>query len=94
MTASKDFDAKFLEQQREALLALDVRAHEERRDEPLRREDGGVAGKLVAALDLYVSWGYFDPGKSDYVEGYQCPPVNWGINSPRKKEFFTKLTFT
>jgi hypothetical protein len=46
---------------------------------------------LMAALSEYASWGYFDPGKSDYVEGYQCPPVNWGINSERKQRFFAML---
>jgi hypothetical protein len=46
---------------------------------------------MMAALGLYASWGYFDPGKSDYADGYQCPPVNWGINSERKKAFFLKL---
>lgn len=46
---------------------------------------------MKAALSEYVSWGYFDPGKSDYIEGYQCPPVNWGINTERKREFFSKL---
>lgn len=46
---------------------------------------------MMAALGLYVSWGYFDPGKSDYSDGYQCPPVNWSINTDRKKQFFTKL---
>jgi len=46
---------------------------------------------MMAALGLYVSWGFFDPGKSDYIEGYQCPPVNWGINTERKMEFFEKL---
>lgn len=40
------------------------------------------------ALESYASWGYFDPGKSDYADGYQCPPVNWGINTPRKRAFF------
>lgn len=43
---------------------------------------------MWAALKHYVSWGYFDPGKSDYSDGYQCPPVNWGINTERKKAFF------
>lgn len=43
---------------------------------------------FVAALGENASWGYFDPGKSDYSDGYQCPPVNWGINTPRKQEFF------
>ena len=38
-----------------------------------------------------VSWGFFDPGASDYVDGYQCPPVNWGISSERKRQFFAKL---
>ena len=43
---------------------------------------------FLAALGEYASWGYFDPGKSDYRDGYQCPPVNWGINTPRKQAFF------
>jgi hypothetical protein len=46
---------------------------------------------MMAALGLYASWGYFDPGKSDYAEGYQCPPVNWGINTERKRQFFNKV---
>ena len=46
---------------------------------------------FMAALSEYASWGYFDPGASDYVDGYQCPPVNWGINSDRKKAFFHLL---
>ena len=40
---------------------------------------------LMASLGLYASWGYFDP------EGYQCPPVNWGIDTARKRAFFAKL---
>ena len=43
---------------------------------------------FVAALSEYASWGYFDPGKSNYQDGYQCPPVNWGINTERKRDFF------
>ncbi len=43
---------------------------------------------FVATIGMNASWGYFDPGKSDYSDGYQCPPVNWGINTPRKKAFF------
>src|SRR6266849_2049561 len=46
---------------------------------------------MLAAVRSYVSWGYFDPGKSDYVDGYQCPPVNWGLNTERKKAFFALL---
>ena len=44
---------------------------------------------LLAALSEYASWGYFDPGKNNYEDGYQSPPVNWGINTTRKKQFFT-----
>jgi hypothetical protein len=43
---------------------------------------------MVKALGAYASWGYFDPGASNYSEGYQCPPVNWGINTERKRAFF------
>ena len=46
---------------------------------------------MMAALAEYVSWGYFDPGASNYADGYQCPPVNWGINTERKRQFFAKL---
>lgn len=43
---------------------------------------------FLAALSRHASWGFFDPGKNDYVEGYQSPPVNWGLNTPRKQAFF------
>jgi hypothetical protein len=43
---------------------------------------------FVAAVSEYASWGYFDPGESNYRDGYQCPPVNWGINTDRKRAFF------
>jgi len=46
---------------------------------------------MVAAVNEYASWGYFDPGKNDYVDGYQCPPVNWGLNTERKRAFFGLL---
>lgn len=46
---------------------------------------------MLKAIGAYASWGYFDPGKSDYSDGYQCPPVNWGINTERKKAFFNLL---
>ncbi len=46
---------------------------------------------MLAALSEYVSWGYFDPGKSDYVDGYQCPPINWAINTERKRQFFNAV---
>lgn len=46
---------------------------------------------MVVSIEKGVSWGYFDPGTSDYKDGYQCPPVNWGISSSRKEQFFAKL---
>ncbi|HLA41437.1 MAG TPA: hypothetical protein VJ417_15650 [Candidatus Glassbacteria bacterium] len=46
---------------------------------------------MLAAVGEYASWGYFDPGESNYVDGYQCPPVNWQINTERKRAFFGKV---
>lgn len=43
------------------------------------------------ALAHRASWGYFDPGKSNYVDGYQCPPVNWSASTDRKRAFFKLL---
>ncbi len=55
-------------------------------DDHFRFDEAG--NHFMTALDQRVSWGFFDPGKNDYVEGYQCPPVNWGLNTARKREFF------
>lgn len=46
---------------------------------------------FVAALSEYCSWGYFDPGRNDYNDGYQSPPVQWGLNTARKQGFFSLL---
>ena len=46
---------------------------------------------MRAAISEYCSWGYFDPGERNYHDGYQSPPVNWGINTERKKAFFAKV---
>jgi hypothetical protein len=46
---------------------------------------------MLAAIGEYASWGYFDPGANNYWDGYQCPPVNWGINTQRKQAFFDKV---
>jgi len=46
---------------------------------------------MVAAISQYASWGYFDPGRPDYGDGYQSPPVNWGFSSERKRAFFAKV---
>ena len=43
-----------------------------------------------AALAARASWGWFDFRRAGepLVDGYQSPPVDWGINSARKKAFF------
>jgi len=46
---------------------------------------------MIAAASEHASWGYFDPGESNYRDGYQCPPANWTINTERKKAFFGLL---
>jgi hypothetical protein len=48
---------------------------------------------LLAAIEQYVSWGYFDyrMKDEDFDEGYQSVPVNWGISSSRKQAFFQRL---
>jgi hypothetical protein len=50
---------------------------------------------LLVSVRNYVSWGYFDfrfKGETDYNEGYQSMPTNWGISSARKRGFFNKLS--
>ncbi len=45
----------------------------------------------VAAVEEYASWGFFDfryKGETDIREGYQTVPVDWGIDSERKRGFF------
>ncbi|GAB2796023.1 hypothetical protein GCM10027275_46580 [Rhabdobacter roseus] len=48
---------------------------------------------FTAAVQSYTSWGYFDfRGKEEpMTQGYQTVPVDWGINSERKKQFFNLL---
>ena len=42
------------------------------------------------AISEHVSWGWFDYRRAGegMAEGYQSPPVNWGISSERKHGFF------
>lgn len=51
------------------------------------------ANNFAAALAEHVSWGWFDyRRKGEGMEqGYQSPPVNWGISSERKRGFFKYL---
>ena len=43
------------------------------------------------AIAEHVSWGWFDYRRKGEAmeEGYQSPPVNWGISSARKRAFFS-----
>jgi hypothetical protein len=51
------------------------------------------ANNFAAAVAEHVSWGWFDyRRKGEGLEqGYQSPPVNWGIASGRKRAFFDYL---
>ncbi len=49
---------------------------------------GADRNNFIAAISKYASWGYFDPGESNYKDGYQSPPVNWGLSTTRKQAFF------
>jgi hypothetical protein len=44
----------------------------------------------VAAFSEYASWGYFAYREPDgpYEAGYQSVPVDWGISTDQKREFF------
>ena len=48
---------------------------------------------FVAATSVHASWGFFDYRKQGerFEEGYQSVPVDWGIQSDRKKGFFNLL---
>ena len=49
---------------------------------------GQPENNFTAAVGEYASWGYYDQGTNNYADGYQSPPVNWGINTDRKRGFF------
>ncbi len=48
------------------------------------------ANNLVAAVSQRASWGFFDYRMKDegFHDGYQSVPVDWGVNSERKRGFF------
>lgn len=51
------------------------------------------SSNFATAVKEYASWGYFDYRLKDegFESGFQSMPVDWGINSERKKMFFNKL---
>jgi hypothetical protein len=58
-------------------------------DDHFRFEDPD--SHLMTMVAMRVSWGYFDPGVSDYRDGFQCPPVNWSASTERKRAFLAKI---
>jgi Protein of unknown function (DUF642) len=55
-------------------------------------EDSTSTPNFQAATAGQASWGYHDGGKNNYVDGFQSPPTNWGINTVEKDNFFDLLT--
>jgi hypothetical protein len=54
---------------------------------------GETGNNMIVCVENGVSWGYFDyrqKGES-FEQGFQNPPVDWRINSERKKQFFELL---
>jgi hypothetical protein len=58
-------------------------------------DDNGATA--AAAVNAGAGWGYYEPcgpgsyepgSAKRYRDGYQSPPVNWGINTARKQAFF------
>lgn len=54
-------------------------------------EDSTIVANMDAAFPHYVPWGYYDQGKNNYRDGFQSPPVNWGLSTPEKKSFFGRV---
>jgi hypothetical protein len=52
------------------------------------------ANNFRAAVGEYASWGYFDyrMAGEGFADGFQSVPVDWTINSPRKRGFFHLLS--
>lgn len=48
---------------------------------------------FTVAITERASWGWFDYRRKSEGpnEGYQSPPVSWGITSDRKRAFFNSL---
>ncbi|SDG94692.1 hypothetical protein [Pelagibacterium luteolum] len=77
------------EQTREVVRAVRAKPAFQRRPMPIViNEDSVSAENMFAAVEVYAPWGYYDQGKNNYRDGYQSPPVNWGISTPEKERFF------
>ncbi len=54
-------------------------------------EDSTRLENFEAAVNSGASWGYYDQGANDYLDGFQSPPTNWSINTAAKRAFFDKV---
>jgi hypothetical protein len=54
-------------------------------------EDSPNVANMEVAVSKHASWGYYDQGKNNYVDGFQSPPVNWSIDTPNKIAFFNHV---
>jgi hypothetical protein len=73
-------------------LTTYIRSVRSRTDKPIViNEDSASIDNFKAATAERVSWGYYDQGANDYVNGFQSPPVNWAINTPAKTAFFDQI---
>ena len=55
-------------------------------------EAGTDSSYLDYCITQGVGWGYYDQGSNNYKDGYQSPPINWSINTSKKKAFFDKAS--
>lgn len=75
-------------------LVDNIRATEQYKYNPrpiVFNEDGVDINNLIAAVEKYASWGYYDQGLNNYRDGFQSPPVNWSVNTDNKRRFFSKV---
>jgi len=80
------------EQHVEIVKAIRARRAWQADPKPIVFNEAGVdPACLEAAVGAYASWGYYDHGANDYCNGYQSPPVNWGINTTSKRTFFDRV---
>jgi hypothetical protein len=71
-----------------------IRESEAWREQPkpiVFNESHTDTSSLWACAEEHASWGYFDQGTNNYRDGYQTPPVDWGINTEQKRRFFGLL---
>jgi len=61
------------------------------RGQPIIYNEAGTKLFLDWAVKNKVGWGYYDQGSNNYIDGFQSPPINWSINTSKKKAFFNEI---